>query len=122
MRESSTKLLPLFIPLALSLFAVADCLAVEKPASIKANHSRLVSTNGLVYLAKRGTELPSGEPFTGIAFWEECWGRAEVTYKDGVLDGEVWVVANGKLLSKFRYDKGVKVSESRFEAPPARND
>jgi hypothetical protein len=32
-----------------------------------------------------------------------------MTYKDGILDGEVVVVANNRLLSRFRYDKGRKI-------------
>jgi hypothetical protein len=50
-------------------------------------------------------------PFTGIAFTEESNWRAEVTYKNGILDGPVVVVVNNKVFSQFRHDKGRKVVE-----------
>jgi hypothetical protein len=50
-------------------------------------------------------------PFTGIAFTEESNWRAEVTYKNGILDGPVVVVVNNKVFSQFKYDKGKKVVE-----------
>jgi hypothetical protein len=50
-------------------------------------------------------------PFTGIAFTEGSSWRAEVTYKDGILDGPVTVVVNQKVFSQFRYEKGKKVLE-----------
>ena len=50
-------------------------------------------------------------PFTGIAFTEESNWRAEVTYKNGILDGPVVVVVNNKVFSQFRYEKGRKVLE-----------
>jgi len=38
---------------------------------------------------------------------------AEVTYREGILDGEVLVIANDKLLYRFRYEKGVKVVDEK---------
>ena len=69
----------------------------------KVNSSRLIFSNDLAFVKH------SDVPFSGIAFTEgENW-RAEVSYKEGMLDGEVVVVANKKLLSRFRYDKGKKI-------------
>ena len=82
----------------------------EEPAKpVKVSASRLISVDGVEYLAKRGTREPGDKPFTGIAFHEGDNWRAEVTYKEGILDGEVVVVANNKLLYRFRHEKGRKV-------------
>jgi len=93
----------------------------EEPAKLpKANSSRLsYDENGLAYLnikTKRKTAEGYQDNvikviFSGIAFTEGNNWRAEVTYKEGILDGEVLVVANDKLLYRFRYEKGVKVVE-----------
>jgi len=93
----------------------------------KVNSKRLTfDKKGVAFLAYKGEvlqpnySLPEGwsyadgkitKPFSGIAFTEGDNWRAEVTYKDGILDGEVVVVANNKLLYRFRYEKGVKVVE-----------
>ena len=109
------------VVLLLSLL-VAGALAEEPAKPPKANSSRLTyDENGLAYLnikTKRKTAEGYEDNirrvlFTGIAFTEgENW-RAEVTYKDGILDGEVVVVANNRLLYRFRYEKGVKVVGER---------
>jgi len=79
----------------------------------KANASRLIYRGETAFLAKRGTREPSDKPFTGIAFWEgESW-RAEVSFKDGIPDGEAVVVANNKVLSRFRYEGGRRVGVER---------
>jgi len=51
-------------------------------------------------------------PFTGLAVWKGDDWLARVTYKEGILDGEVKVFANNKLLYRFRYEKGMKVVEN----------
>ncbi len=87
---------------------------------IKANASRITfDDEGLAYLnikTKRKKADGSGWEenvhrvlFTGIAFWDEQSWRAEVGYKEGILDGEAVVVANNKILSRFRYEKGKKI-------------
>jgi hypothetical protein len=91
----------------------------DPPAKLpKANSSRLThDENGLAYLnikTKRKTAEGYEDNvrrvlFTGIAFTEGDNWRAEMTYKDGILDGEVVVVANNQLLYRFRYEKGKKI-------------
>ena len=105
---------PAVLLVLLCLGAVA-----EEPAKLpKANASRLTfDEQGLAYLnikTKRKTAEGYEDNvrkvlFSGIAFTEGDNWRAEVTYKDGILDGEVVVVANNKLLYRFRYEKGRKV-------------
>jgi len=84
----------------------------------KANASRLTfDEQGLAYLnIKTKKKTAEGYEdnvrkvlFTGIAFTEGDNWRAEVTYKEGILDGEVAVVANNRLLYRFRYERGKKV-------------
>ena len=76
----------------------------------KVNSQRLeLGPKDLAYV-KRGL-FHEELPFTGIAFTEESNWRAEVTYKNGILDGPVVVVVNNKVFSQFRYDKGKKVVE-----------
>ena len=81
-------------------------LVAQAPAKLpKANASRLTyDQDGVAYLKK--------VPFTGVAFWEESWGRAEVTYSNGIPHGEVTVVARNRLLYQFRYDQGKRVTNS----------
>jgi uncharacterized Fe-S cluster-containing radical SAM superfamily enzyme len=73
----------------------------ESPAKRKVNEKRLAYEGEIRTL--------NGKPFTGVAFVEGDNWRAEMTYKDGILDGEVVVVANNRLLSRFRYEKGRKI-------------
>lgn len=103
-------------------------LAQLEPAKVtKANASRLsFDDQGLAYLnIKTKRKKPDGSGwednvhkvlFTGVAFWDEPWGRAEVTYLSGVLHGEVTVVAGKKLLARFSYDNGKKVLPSATSA------
>lgn len=93
---------------------------VEPAKSVKANSSRLsFDENGLAYLnikTKRKTADGYEDKirkvlFSGIAFTEGDDWRAEVTYKDGVLDGEVTVIKGNRLLNRFRYEKGKRVLE-----------
>ena len=98
----------------LAAFFVLPLLAQDAPTKTpRVRHSRLcLDDDGLACVVtnlKNGIQM--SDPFTGIAFWDESWGRAEVTYKDGVLDGPVVVVVNNKVFSQFRYDKGRKVLE-----------
>lgn len=95
----------LALALAISLGWAGD----DSPNTIKANASRLIFVEGVAYLAKRGTREPSEKPFTGIAFEEGDNWRAEVPYKDGLKDGEVFVIKNNRIVSRFRYDKGRKI-------------
>lgn len=93
---------------------------VDPVKPVKANSSRLTfDQSGLAFLnikTKRktadGYETNTQKVlFSGIAFTEGEGWRAEVTYKDGILDGEVVVVANNRLLYRFRYEKGKRVLE-----------
>jgi len=107
----------------LPVLVVLLCLGAvaEEPTKLpKANASRLTfDEQGLAYLnikTKRKTAEGYEDNvrkvlFTGIAFTEGDDWRAEVTYKDGILDGPVVVVVNNKVFSQFRYDKGKKVVE-----------
>lgn len=97
-------------------------LVAQAPAKLpKANASRLTyDQDGVAYLnikTKRKTaegyeDKVHRVPFTGVAFWEESWGRAEVTYSNGIPHGEVTVVAQNRLLYQFRYDQGKRVTNS----------
>ena len=84
-------------------------LHAQEPAARKVNASRLVlqGQEQRAYLTTAGKVAP--EPFTGVAFVEESWGRAELTYSNGILHGPVVVVANNKVLSQFEYVNGKKV-------------
>jgi hypothetical protein len=103
----------------LCLLCLVPCIKAEDTAKLpKANASRLTcDEQGLAYLnikTKRKTAEGYEDNvrkvlFSGIAFTEGDNWRAEVTYKEGILDGEVVVVANNKLLSRFRYERGKKV-------------
>jgi len=76
----------------------------------KVNSQRLeLGPKDLAYVKK--SLFHEDLPFTGIAFTEGEGWRAEVTYKNGILDGPVVVVVNNKVFSQFRYDKGKKVVE-----------
>jgi len=108
------------VVLIVTLSLLSGALAEEPAKLTKANSSRLTyGEDGLAYL-KIKTKRKTAEGyednirkvlFTGIAFTEGDNWRAEVTYKEGILDGEVVVVANNRLLYRFRYEKGVKVVE-----------
>lgn len=84
----------------------------------RANSARLTfDDEGRAYLnIKTKKKTPDGYQdnvhrvlFSGIAFTEgENW-RAEVTYKDGILDGPVSVVVNQRILYQFRYEQGRRV-------------
>ena len=104
---------------------VTQAEQVEQVATkvTKANASRLsFDDRGLAYLnikTKRKKADGSGWEdnvrkvlFTGVAFWDEPWGRAEVTYSNGILNGEVTVVSRNRLLHQFRYQDGVRVTNS----------
>jgi len=100
--------------LVLSAFFALPSLAQDAPTKTpKVRHSRLsLDDEGLTCVVTQlKNNIRMSDPFTGVAFWDESWGRAEVTYKDGILDGPVVVVVNNKILSQFRYDKGRKVLE-----------
>lgn len=92
-----------------ALMPLVAQVPAEKPKERAVRHSRLE-----VEKAPDGKELVTlgDKPFTGVAFWEESWGRAEVTYSNGIPDGEVTVVSRNRLLYQFRYDKGRKVTNS----------
>lgn len=118
-RVCLSKLVPLVG--LVELVALMPLVAQVPPKLPKANASRLVyNQDGVAYLdikTKRKTaegyqDNTHRVPFTGIAFWEESWGRAEVTYSNGIPDGEVTVVSRNRLLHQFRYDKGRKVTNS----------
>lgn len=72
--------------------------------------------DGLVYIDKKRAIQTVGEPtqylrvlFTGVHFIKgEDW-RAAVTYKDGILNGDVIVWSEDKELYRFRYEKGNKI-------------
>ena len=101
------------------MLCLVPCVKAEDIASLpKANSSRLsFDEQGLAYLnikTKRKTAEGYEDNvrkvlFSGIAFTEGDNWRAEVTYKDGILDSEVVVVANNRLLYRFRYERGKKV-------------
>jgi hypothetical protein len=97
------------ICLAVALAASLGWAGEDPSRPIKANASRLVFVEGVAYLAKRGTREPSEKPFTGVAFEEGDNWRAEVPYKDGIKDGEVFVIKDNRIVSRFRYDKGRKI-------------
>ena len=101
------------------MLCLVPCIKAEDTTKLpKANASRLAfDEQGLAYLnIKTKKKTAEGYEdnvrkvlFTGIAFTEGDNWRAEVTYKEGILDGEVVVVVNNKLLYRFRYEKGRKV-------------
>ena len=115
--------------LSSGVFAVAEFLPSIPPSDIYVKHeltnpnsSRLsYDENGLAYLNVR-TKRKTAEGyednvrkvlFTGVAVTEGDNWRADVTYKDGILDGRVLVsVKEGefwRLLHEFRYEKGKKI-------------
>ncbi len=121
------QLLPGYLLLFLCLGAVAEAQFPSLPPPDiygiydtnlpRANASRLTfDEQGLAYLnikTKRKTAEGYEDNvqrvlFNGIAFHEGDNWRAEVTYKDGTLEGEV-VVANHRLLYLFRYERVKKV-------------
>ena len=95
----------------LTVFLGSGFLALSQPDQPvrKVALSRLVTQNGssAVYL-KTGPKV-ADVPFTGVAFVEEDWGRAEMTYAGGVLHGPVTVIVRNKLFSQFEYKNGQKV-------------
>lgn len=101
------------------MLCLVPCIKAEDTAKLpKANSSRLsFDEQGLAYLnIKTKKKTAEGYEdnvrkvlFSGIAFTEGDNWRAEVTYKEGILDGEVVVVANNRLLYQFRYERGKKV-------------
>jgi len=104
-----------------------DIYGIYDTKTTKANASRLsFDDQGLAYLnIKTKRKKPDGSGwednvrrvlFTGVAFWDEPWGRAEVTYLSGVLHGEVTVVAGKKLLARFFYENGKKALPSATSA------
>ena len=104
----------------LALFLSVLTISAQEPQPRKVNSSRLcLDANGLACLnikTKRKTAEGYEDKihkvlFSGIAFTEGTNWRAEVTYKDGILDGPVTVVVNQKVFSQFRYEKGRKVVE-----------
>ena len=111
------------IPFAfLLLWSAFSCLGQDESKARAVSSSRLTSDeNGLTYLkVKTKKKKATGEGweenvrlvlFTGKAFAEGDSWRAEWEYKEGILDGEVVVVANNKILSRFRYEKGKKILE-----------
>ena len=113
---------------------VTQAEQVEQVATkvTKANASRLsFDDRGLAYLnikTKRKKADGSGWEdnvrkvlFTGVAFWDEPWGRAEVTYSNGILHGQVTVVSRNRLLYQFRYQDGVKVTNSETSVTSSTN-
>ena len=103
----SPRLIVAVLALCLSI-SWAEDPAPAKPT--KANASRLgYKEDGLAYLHKRGSAELSETPFTGIAFWEGDNWRAEVPFVKGVKHGEVFVIVNNKVFSRFRYDQGRKI-------------
>ena len=125
------KLIPLL--LALGMSAVIGCSKQNKtePGAKpqKVRHSLLAfDTEGLACVE---TQLKDGwtvrDPFTGIACWEESWGRAEVTYVDGVAKDEKEAVkwytkaaeqgdAVGQRLLGWCYVNGTGVAKDEKEA------
>jgi len=110
------------VVLIMILSVLSGALAEEEHIFIKMKSSLLTyDENGLAYLKFRdrrktaeGYEYDVRTVlFGGIAFTEGDNWRAELTYKKGILDGEVVVWANNKFLYRFRYEKGVKVVEKR---------
>lgn len=93
-------------------------IADESLKGIKVSSSRLTfDENGLAHLnvkTKRKTAEGYEDNirkvlFSGIAFTEGDDWRAEVNYKEGILDGEVIVTLNKQPLYRFSYEKGEKV-------------
>jgi len=106
--HNSRVFFSLLSPVAAALLLAAP-LQAQEPAARKVNASRLVlqGQEQRAYLTTAGKAAPV--PFTGVAFVEESWGRAELTYSNGILHGPVVVVANNKVLSQFEYVNGKKV-------------
>ena len=125
------KLIPLL--LFVGMLAVIGCSKQNKaePGAKpqKVRHSLLAfDTEGLACIE---TQLKDGitisDPFTGIACWEESWGRAEVTYVDGVAKDEKEAVkwytkaaeqgdAVGQRLLGWCYLNGTGVAKDEKEA------
>jgi len=91
------------------LVGLVPCMAEEGAKPRTARASRLTFQAG-----ERGDSVATlgGKPYTGIAFTEESWGRAEVTYSNGILHGPVTVIVRGRLYSQFSYDQGRRVVTS----------
>lgn len=107
------------LPAALVLFALLSH-SFSQPAATSdkklsevirqpVNERRLVfqGEEGRAYLTTAGKVAPG--PFTGVAFVEEEWGRAELTYSNGILHGPVVVVVRNRVFSQFEYVNGKKV-------------
>lgn len=88
---------------------VLSVAGAQETKARKANAGRLTYKGEVAYLVTAGKT--SDQPFTGTAFWEESWGRAEMEFVDGIPHGEVTVINNNKLLYRFRYEQGKKVLE-----------
>jgi len=100
------RLFPLCALALLGLSApVPDCSAQDKkPRPVR--QSRLSYAPG-----PDGRERATlgGKNFSGVAFVEESWGRAEMTYQDGILNGPVTVIVRNKVFSQFEYQDGKKI-------------
>ena len=96
------------LPGLLLLLALPSC-SLAQPAARPVNERRLVfqGEEGRAYLTTAGKVAP--EPFTGVAFVEEEWGRAELTYSNGILHGPVVVVVRNRVFSQFEYLNGKRV-------------
>ena len=92
------------------LLLLAAALPAQTPAGPRpVNQKRLVEqgSDNRVHLTTAGKVAP--EPFTGVAFVEEEWGRAELTYSNGILHGPVVVVVRNRVFSQFEYENGKRV-------------
>jgi hypothetical protein len=125
------KLIPAL--LIVGMLAVSGCAEQNKaePGAKpqKVRYSLLAfDTEGLACIE---TQLKDGmtisDPFTGIACWEESWGRAEVTYVEGVAKDEKEAVkcytkaaeqgdAVGQRLLGWCYVNGTGVAKDEKEA------
>ena len=125
------KLIPIL--LALGILAVIGCSKQNKtePGAKpqKVRYSLLTfDTEGCpCILTKLKDGITIGELFTGIACWEESWGRAEITYVDGVAKDEKEAVkwftkaaeqgdALGQRLLGWCYLNGTGVAKDEKEA------
>lgn len=98
-----------FIVLAVFLGSGVLALSQSDVSARKVAFKRLVvqGPESLAFL-KTGEKI-ADSPFTGMAFVEENWGRAEMTYLNGVLNGPVIVVTRNRILSQFEYKNDQKV-------------
>jgi hypothetical protein len=98
----------------LFVLVLAGPATAQDSAAGKVSGARLVhGDGGRVYLKKRGGRGLEEQPFSGVAFYEGDRWRAEMTYSNGILHGPVTVVANNRLLSQFRYERGVKILDEK---------